>query len=70
MDRVGVFKLLKCINETKVSGPDEILGKILKLCAEELHEVLTIIFQKSLDSGTLSNDWKTVHIVPLLKKIR
>ena len=64
----GVLKLLLGINESKATGPDDIPGKLLKSCAHELHEVFTILFQKSLDLGEIPDDWKIAHIFPLFKK--
>ena len=64
----GVLRLLQNIKENKASGPDSIPGKLLKLCAEELHVALSLIFQKSPDTGSVPDDWKTAHIIPLFKK--
>ena len=64
----GVLSLLQNIKENKATGPDGIPGKFLKLCAFELHEVFTILFQKSLDLGTIPDEWKVAHISPLFKK--
>ena len=60
--------MLLGINVNKATGPDNIPGKLLKSCAHELHEVLTIFFQKSLDLGQVPDDWKVAHIFPLFKK--
>ena len=56
------------INDKKATGPDDIPGKLLKICALELHEIFVILFQQSLDLGTVPDDWKTAHIFPLFKK--
>ena len=56
------------ININKATGPDDIPGHLLKICALELHEVFTILFQSSLDQGTIPNDWKSAQIFPLFKK--
>ena len=64
----GVLTLLENIKENKATGPDNIPGKFLKICALELHEVFTILFQKSLDLGTVPDEWKVAHISPLFKK--
>ena len=54
----GVLKLLLGIDDSKATGPDDIPGILLKSCAHELHEVFTIVFQKSLDLGEIPDDWK------------
>ena len=64
----GVLNLLKNINENKAAGPDNIPGKLLKICAYELHEAFTILFQHSLNTGQIPDAWKVAHIFPLFKK--
>ena len=64
----GVLKLLQGINENKATGPDDIPGKFLKLCSNELADVFCILFQTSLNSGEIPTDWKQAHIFPLFKK--
>ena len=64
----GVLTLLQKIKENKATGPDDIPGKFLKFCALELHEVFTILFQTSLNLGTIPDEWKVAHIFPLFKK--
>ena len=59
---------MKNINENKATGPDEIPGKLLKLCAYELHEIFAILFQQSINLGAIPDDWKSAHIFPLYKK--
>ena len=68
VSKKGVLNLLKNINEHKATGPDNIPGKLLKVCAFELHEVFTIFFQHSLNSGQIPDEWKVAHIFPLFKK--
>ena len=64
----GVLKLLNELNPNKASGPDGLHGKVLKLTATEIAPILTSIFQQSLDSGQLPDDWKTANIAPIFKK--
>jgi hypothetical protein len=52
----GIEKLLKNINLSKASGPDNIPNRILKECAKQLAPGLTSIYQKSIDTGTLPCD--------------
>ena len=42
--------------------------KVLKECSEEISTPLYIVFRKSLDSGTLPEDWKTARVTPIFKK--
>ena len=64
----GVEKLLKNIDPSKAPGPDDIPNTILKECAESLAPSLSIIFQKSIDTGMLPNDWLKANIAPVFKK--
>ena len=64
----GVTKLLRDINPNKASGPDEIPARILKLAAEEIAPALSVIFQRSLDSGEIPSPWLRANITPLFKK--
>ena len=64
----GVEKLLDNINIHKAIGPDKIPNIILKTCYKEISPALANIFQQSLDTGTLPNDWKNSNISPILKK--
>ena len=64
----GVHKLLKNVNPSKAMGPDGIPNTVLKTCAEELAPSISAIFQKSIDTGTLPEDWLSANIAPVFKK--
>ena len=64
----GVRKLLTNINVAKAIGPDLIPNQVLKIAAEEIAPILTIIFQQSLDTGSLPLDWRKANITPIFKK--
>ena len=64
----GVEKLLKNLNVNKASGPDGLPNKILKLCARELAPAVTNIFQQSLDTNSLPDDWINANVSPIFKK--
>jgi len=38
------------------------------MCAEAVALPLTILYQKSLEEGTLAKDWKLAVVVPIFKK--
>ena len=65
----GVAKLLRKINPNKACGPDSIPARILKELAEEISPLLTTIFQKSLDSGTVPDDWRSANVSAIFKKV-
>lgn len=63
-----VLKQLKNLNISKSCGPDNCHPFFLKECAEELHRPLSVIFQKSLSSGLVPEDWKKANITCIFKK--
>jgi len=48
-------------------GPVEIHPRMLKELAEIIYEPLTIIFNESLRTGKLPNEWKLAHVTPIYK---
>ena len=64
----GVLKLLNDINPYKATGPDAIPGRLLKSLSDEVADILTMIFQASLDQGKIPKDWKKAFISPIFKK--
>ena len=49
----GVTKLLSDLNVSKAAGPDAIRPTVLKQLSQEISPVIALIFQTSLDSGTV-----------------
>ena len=68
IDVKGVEKLLSDIKPHKANGPDNIPNLVLKNCATALAPGITLIFQKSIDSGTLPKDWTDANVAPVFKK--
>ncbi len=64
----GVYKLLKNLNPAKASGPDCIPARFLKELAEEIAPLLTEIFQQSLSTGEVPEDWTKANVAPIYKK--
>ena len=64
----GLEKLLRKINTSKASGPDNIPNRILQECATQLAPTLKIILQLSLDTGELPKDWRDANISSIFKK--
>ena len=62
-----VLNLLKSIDVTKSSGPDDIPGSILVKCATELSTPLTILLNTSLRTGVFPTYFKYANITPVLK---
>ena len=64
----GVEKLLQKLKVNKASGPDDLPAYILRETATEIAPLLTAIFNQSLKSGTLPEDWLKANIAPIFKK--
>ena len=56
IDACGVLSQLIRLNPNKAHRPDELTPQLLKLVAEELAPVLTIIFQQSYDLSSTPKD--------------
>ena len=67
VSRAGVLNVLSIIKANKATGLAGILGKLLKICADDIADVLSLLFQSSLDQSCLPSDWNKI-IVPVFKK--
>jgi len=61
----SVLKLLLMLNPNKSFGPDDIPPCVLKEASSEIAPVLTWIFNQSISSGTVPDDWRLANIFPL-----
>ena len=68
IEKQGVTKILKSLNTSKAMGPDAIHPRILKELAYELTDIVTHLFQQSIDTGQVPSDWNQANICPLFKK--
>lgn len=63
----GVKNLIKKLKPGKASGPDQIGKRELSLALDETADILTLIFQYSLDSARLPSVWKSANVTPIHK---
>ncbi|XP_074674231.1 BTB/POZ domain-containing protein 9 isoform X2 [Strix aluco] len=59
---------LKNLKVYKSMGPDEIHPWILKELADDVARPLSIIFERSWQSGEVSTDWKRRNITPIFRE--
>ena len=64
----GVTKLLEGLNGGKVSGPNKLPNLILKNAANKISPFVEIIFDQSLQTGNLPDDWVEANVAPVFKK--
>ncbi len=68
LNTADVRRTLEKVNAQKAAGPDNIPGRVLKECADQLAPVLTDIFKISLDQAVVPSCFKTAIIIPVPKK--
>ena len=62
-----VLQLLKSLDTRKAVGPDELPASILKTHADTLTPSLTKIFNASLSTGSLPNEFNCANVCPVFK---
>ena len=63
-----VKKLLQKSNPQKATGPDMIPAQILRECSEKLAPILTVVFNRTLQTGCVPEDWKQAYVSAVFKK--
>lgn len=64
----GVSKQFGKLNPSKASGPDELPPRLLKTVAEEISPALTLLFQQSINSGVVPDQWRRALVTSIYKK--
>ena len=62
-----ILELIKELDDEKAMGPDEVSGKILKECKEELVRPIHDIIKCSIESGEVPAEWKKAEVIPIYK---
>ena len=60
--------VFKAVQERKSSGPDNLKGKIIKMCSAQLCSLYTFIFNLSIKEHIIPSIWKCSEIIPVPKK--
>ena len=64
----GVKKLLLKSNQQKATVTIMIPARILRECSEELAPILTIVLNRTLQTGCVLEDWKQANVSAVFKK--
>jgi hypothetical protein len=63
-----VVTLLNSLSENKATGIDNIQARLLKICSPVISESLTYLFNLSLKTGKVPNEWKSARVTAIFKK--
>ena len=58
--------LLKDLNPSQATGPEDISSTDLKLAAKNIAGTIVILFNELLQTGDLPDEFKLGHVVPIL----
>ena len=58
---------LSMLDGTKAEGQDELHPRLLKILAGVAAAPLTVIFNETLGSGVMPDDWRTAVLAPIYK---
>ena len=61
--RCEVEILLKDLNPSKATGPENISSRDLKLAAKNVAGTIAIFFNESLQTGNLPDEFKLGHVI-------
>ena len=67
ISEADVYNALTSLDPNKALGIDGIGPKFLKNCSESLFQPLCHLFNLSLASSVIPNEWKTRQIIPIFK---
>ena len=63
-----IVKKIKNLKPNSAAGPDNIPARFLQTFSTLISEPLALIFNKSIETGTVPPDWRCGNITPIFKK--
>ena len=64
----AVEKKLSKLDITKSSGPDKVHSRILKEAKTPIAKALAVIYNNSIATGEIPQEWRSATITPIYKK--
>lgn len=64
----GVLNLLRSLKSGKAPGPDKITKEYLSINLDKTADILVCIFNYSIQTGTLPDEWKLANVTPIYKQ--
>lgn len=61
-------KLIKAVNPTKATGPDQVSPRVLSMIGDPVIHSLLPIFRKSICDASFPSSWKLSRVNPIFKK--
>lgn len=63
----GIHSCIDRLPANAAPGPDGICPKLLKISKPAICDILAALFQQSIDTGCVPNDWKEARVIPIFK---
>ncbi len=63
-----VLKKIKALRKDAAAGPDGLTPRVLKEFEAQLAKPLEILFNKSIRTGEIPEDWRKANVTPIFKK--
>ena len=60
-----VFFHLSNLSKSKATGLDGISSRLLRECPDLISEYLTLIFNRSINTGIFPDEWKYAKVIPI-----
>ena len=68
MSQKQILDIIKNLNVNKAHGPDNISGRMIELCGDNITVPLSIIFKNIIETGIFPKLWKSANVTPVHKK--
>ena len=68
ISELEVLSALRALDPDKTLGPDGIPSRILKETAQQIAPSITLLFNKSMNSGVVPDEWKLANVVSVYKR--